>query len=111
MKHIVLLMMLMALTACGKMNVKPDNTFVIVHPDPVPTLQLDSPHFTVANQSELKVIATDPSKANEVWYILDESQFKLMMGNLIGISDNLAKSKLNNEYYYKSIEDYKKKSP
>lgn len=99
------------LAACStsKEIVKPVvvKDFVIVDPDPVPPLTLDNPEWKVWNTKQLAENAAKPENADSVFYVLSQTEFTLLMDNLVEISDRMSKYKVNILYYDKRIKEYR----
>lgn len=102
-----LLTLLLLLTGCATKPITNEH-FVFIKPDKVPTIQVDSPNWSVVNQTELKQLANDPSLKDRVFYLLDESSFKQLMEGLIKIGDKLSKQDKVIMYYENSITEYEK---
>lgn len=101
----ILITLIFLLASCKSFTVKEDQ-FVIVHPDPAPKLTLQNPEWRVVNQQQMQALANDPTKRDSIWYLLDESQFMLLMDNLVQISDKTKKQDLNLMFYKDSIDKY-----
>jgi len=110
-KKILILLLIAFLTACSgsKEVIKPVvvKDFVIVDPDPVPPLTLDKPEWKVWNTKQLAENATKPENADSVFYVLSQTEFSILMDNLVEISDRISKYKVNILYYDKRIKEYR----
>ena len=103
MKYILFILLL--LTACSSNQIKSDQ-FVFIKPDRIDQLNLTSPEWVVYNQSQLNQIVLPK---DELLYTLTDQEFKLLMSNLIKISDKLKKQDKIINYYDDSITNYELK--
>lgn len=111
-KLITSVFLVLALSGCMKDNVKdpaPIQDFVVVDPDKTPELNLNEVQWQAWNQKRLAEEAAKPSNKDKVYFVLTQDQLGALLDNLTSISDVFAKSIENNQYWQKSVDDYRSK--
>jgi hypothetical protein len=114
MKIKILLAMFLALSlaACNTTpdtKLPPTNDFVIVHPDPVPALDLNKVEWQIWNLERITQESKKPENKDKTYYVLAPEQATALFDNLIDISDVLKKSTKSIEHYRTSIDEYNAK--
>lgn len=111
-KLIASVFLVLTLAGCMKDNVKdpaPIQDFVVVDPDKTPELNLNEVQWQAWNQKRLAEEAAKPSNKDKVYFVLTQDQLGALLDNLTSISDVFAKSIENNQYWQKSVDDYRAK--
>lgn len=111
-KLITSVFLVLSLAGCVKDNVKdppPIQDFVVIDPDKTPELRLNTVQWQAWNQKRLSEEAANPINKNTVFFVLTQDQLGALLDNLTSISDVFAKSIENNQYWQKSVDDYRAK--
>jgi len=102
----------LSLAACNTTpdtKLPPTNDFVIVHPDPVPALDLRTVEWQIWNLERITQEAKKPENKDKTYYVLAPDQATALFDNLIDISDVIKKSTKSIEHYKTSIDEYNDK--
>lgn len=101
----------MVLTSCSKFckEVPPVQDFIVVDPDPIPVFNARPVEVEVWNQSKLAEEAAKPENKDKVFFVFTREQFSTLLDNMNVVSDVLAKSIETNQYWQKSVNDYRGK--
>lgn len=111
-KLITSLLLVVALAACTDKNVKdpaPIQDYVVVDPDKTPELNLNEVTWQAWNQKRLAEEAAKADNKDKVYFVLTQDQLGALLDNLTAISDTFAKSIESNQYWQKSVDDYRAK--
>lgn len=111
-KIITTIFLVVALAACTDKNVKvpaPIQDYVVVDPDKTPELNLNEVKWQAWNQKRLAEEAAKAENKDKVFFVLTQDQLGALLDNLTSISDVFAKSVENNQYWQKSVDDYRAK--
>lgn len=101
------LILLLSLTGCTKVIKEP---FVVIKPDIVEPISVQSPEWKVVNQNIMMEISNDQTHKNSIFYLLDQEQFKQLMESLSTIADKLIKQDKVIKYYENAIDEHNLRS-
>ena len=112
MKNLLIAIFLtLSLASCSKFckEVPPTNDYVVVDPDKTPELHLNEVQWQVWNQKRLVEEGAKAENKDKVYFVLTQDQLGALLDNLASISDVFAKSIETNQYWQKSVDDYRAK--
>lgn len=111
-KLIASILFTVALAACTDKNIKdpaPIQDYVVVDPDKTPELNLNEVKWQAWNQKRIIEEGAKADNKDKVYFVLTQDQLGALLDNLTAISDVFAKSIESNQYWQKSVDEYRAK--
>ena len=110
-KLLAAIFLTLTLASCSKFckEVPPTNDYVVVDPDRTPELNLQKVEWQAWNQKRLAEEAAKAENKDKMFFVLTQDQLGALLDNLSDISDVFAKSIETNQYWQKSVDDYRAK--
>ncbi len=110
-KLLAAIFLTLTLASCSKFakEVPATNDYVVVDPDKTPELNLQEVQWQAWNQKRLSEEAVKPENKDKVFFVLTQDQLGALLNNLADISDVFAKAIETNQYWQKSVDNYRAK--
>jgi PBP1b-binding outer membrane lipoprotein LpoB len=110
-KLLSVILLALTLSSCSKFckEVPPTLEYVVVDPDRTPELNLQDIEWQAWNQKRLAEEASKVENKDKVFFVLTQEQLGALLDNLSSISDVFAKSIETNQYWQKSVNEYRQK--